>query len=724
VALGVKKGTFTWPTSTGTFDLAGTLSFVPKAVHLWTTGGQTSAGAVTNQSTRWSQGFGTYRGAAVQQCYTSNWATDGNTSAIYGQDTDDNAILTRMASDTTRDAVITLDSMDSDSVTLNCTDASASAVIVHYLVLGGDDISDAEAHFYRFGTSSPQDVTLGSGFGNPGDSGDPFLWFFAQSGVTASGGGISGIDWNNGFGVTRSDSERAFCLFGGDDGGGNMNVAIWAKDRALLGFTSAAGTADAEGDLNTSGHPTDGYELTWPDVPSLQRTVCALAIRGTFQAQIGRQATRTSTGDQDIAQSFSEELRACIFFGHSEPGSTSPITSGTSLGNIFVGATDLTTEGSSGFGDDDGLGFNNSALITSTTQAVQCYGHTGTENSITNLYSADVAENSTNVRLTYTTANGTAREFAYCFLYDASAGGTTFDQDVTANATSTATIQRQANKLVTANASSTATIQRLVSKALTATSTTTATVRKQVNKALTATTVTTTATINTVKVKIQALTATVTSTATMQRQVSKLVNATVTTLATVRKQISKALTATASSTATIATIKVKLQALTATVTSSATIQRQTNKLLNATATTLATIQKQVAKRITATVATTATIQALRVFLRTLTATVTTTATIRRSVSFTLSAAVTTTASVAKTIPKTLVATATSLASMIADWIPASFAALPPFRSTQFGRLRTRHRGSVAGSELGSLESEEAGTITTAQTGTLGEDTDG
>jgi hypothetical protein len=422
MALSVASGTFTWRTTTGDTVISGLTD--PKVIVLWTTGGQTAAGAVTNQSTRWSLGFGTFRGGAVQQNYVSNWMTDGNSTAIYGESLNTDAILRRMASDTTIDAEYDLTSMDSTSVTLNCPDASASAVIVHYLILGGDDITDAEAHQFALSTAAAtQDVTLSSGMGNPGD-GTGWLSLFAHGQRTATGTG--GSDINFGFGAAKSSTERAAFTWGANDGSGNMNCVIWAIDRAIVGVGSNQGV-NYEADLDTSGHPTDGYQLAFADQAEVAHLINAVAIRGNFQAQIGRQATRTSTGDQDIAQSFSEELRGCVFFGHSEPGSTSIITTGTSLGNVFVGATDLTTEGSAGFGDDDGLAFNNSALVTSTTQSVQCYGHTGTENSITNLYSADVAESSTNVRLTYTTANGTAREFAYLFLFDAPAAGQEFD---------------------------------------------------------------------------------------------------------------------------------------------------------------------------------------------------------------------------------------------------------------------------------------------------------
>jgi hypothetical protein len=419
VALTVVKGTFAWRTTTGDTVISGLTD--PKVIILWTTGGQTAAGVVTNQSTRWSLGFGTYRGGSVQQGYVSCWMTDANTSAIYGESTNTDAILRRMASDTTIDAEYDLVSMDSTSVTLNCPDASSQASLVHYLILGGSDITDAEAHAFAIATASAtQDISLGSGMGNPGD-GEGWLSLFSAVARTSTGTG--GGDIQFAIGAATSDTERAVTLWGGDDGGGNMNCALWQKARALVGFTGSVGTADYEADLASSGHPTDGYRLSFADQAASANRAIGVAIRGDFGATIGTQATRTTTGDQDIAAGFSETIRGALLFGHSEPGSTSPITSGTSLGNVFVGGTDLTTEGASGFGDDDGLGFNNSLLNTSTTQAAQCYGHTGSENGSSLKYAADASVSGTNLRLTYTTADGTAREFCYLILGDAPAGG-------------------------------------------------------------------------------------------------------------------------------------------------------------------------------------------------------------------------------------------------------------------------------------------------------------
>lgn len=159
---------------------------------------------------------------------------------------------------------------------------------------------------------------------------------------------------------------------------------------------------------------------------------------------------------------------------------------------------------------------------------------------------------------------------------------------------------------LTATATSTATIQKQANKALSATATTTATMVKQVNKPLSAT-ATTTATLAALKVIIKAITATATTTATLRVRVSKLLTATSTTSASVQKQANKVLTATATSTATLQALRVIVKAITATATTTTTVRVQVNKTVSATTTSSATAVKAVQKLVTATATTLASI---------------------------------------------------------------------------------------------------------------------
>lgn len=243
-----------------------------------------------------------------------------------------------------------------------------------------------------------------------------------------------------------------------------------------------------------------------------------------------------------------------------------------------------------------------------------------------------------------------------------------FLQDVTANATVSATLQKQVNKPVSTTVTSSATMVRQVGKVFSATVTSTASIVKQVGKSLTAT-VTVTASILAQKVKMQALTATVTTTATIVKQANKFLTATtVTSTASIVKRVNKNMSATVTLTATLAAIKVILRTLTATVTTTATMIRQARITLSSTVTLSASLVKQVGKRLTATVTSTATLSALKVILRTLSATVTVTATMTRRVGKTLSATATTTASLVKSVGKTLSGTVSTLASIVTAFI--------------------------------------------------------
>lgn len=186
------------------------------------------------------------------------------------------------------------------------------------------------------------------------------------------------------------------------------------------------------------------------------------------------------------------------------------------------------------------------------------------------------------------------------------AGGTTFTQALTANATATASIVKQVNKNVTANGTVTVTIQ------------------KQINKLLTAN-ATATATLQALKVILLTLTANATATASIRRQTNKNVRADATASATMQRQINKLLTANVSATASIQALKVVLLTLIANATATASIRKQVNKIVRADATSSASIRKTVQKTLLANATSTAIIN--KVIPLTLTAAATATASI-------------------------------------------------------------------------------------------------
>ena len=268
----------------------------------------------------------------------------------------------------------------------------------------------------------------------------------------------------------------------------------------------------------------------------------------------------------------------------------------------------------------------------------------------------------------------------------------TFNQALTATATTTAAIVNSVGKLLSASVTSSASILKSVGKTLSATASSTASIVKSAGKLMNATATTTATITNSVS---KALTATVTSTASIVADYVALI---IPPLAPLLMQLrlrpfgppvlaplaplppppsgtifNQALSATVTATAAIVNAVGKL--LSATVTTTASIVRSTGKLLSATATSTASIVQSVGKPLLATSTSTATI--VRSSGKTLSATATSTATMVRNVGKVLSATVTSTATLVNSVGKVLSATVTSTAAIIADYLALVIPPLAP-----------------------------------------------
>jgi hypothetical protein len=409
----IVKGTVTIPAATGA--LSKITCTDPKAIVLWGTY-QTAVGVTTTVDRRWEVGYGTYRGSVVQQCYGSCWGDDGATTSAYAESVNSSSLLRVPASAAATDFDIALTSMVSDGVNLTVTDAPTTGnIVLHYWIICGSEI-DAEAKLFALSTAvATQDVTLLSGMGNPGD-GNPWLSIFSKVQRTTAGLGAGDVGFSLGF---DNGTNSAATLWGGDTGVGNMVLGGWQKTgRSILGFTAAAGTADVEANIDSTGHPTDGFQLAYADQATIGCQVASLHIRG-LESVIGETTSRTTTGNQTIT--VGQTPLGAMFAGNCLDVKTTIDTAHASLGAQWIGGTDFTTEGCAGMLDDDALGFDNSILWHNTTQAVEMRGASGVENGNTLLAAADASISGTDVQLAYTTAPAAARGILHLIVY--SVGG-------------------------------------------------------------------------------------------------------------------------------------------------------------------------------------------------------------------------------------------------------------------------------------------------------------
>jgi hypothetical protein len=174
---------------------------------------------------------------------------------------------------------------NTDGFDLSILDAPSTDIIVHYLVLGGSDITAAKAGSFVTVNAATQDVTIDTGWGQPD--------FMSFAGYLGSGGGIGA---NMAFGFARSDQERMAAAYRSTDNAGTMNTGSVLQAKAHNPVHTSAGI-DVEFDLATKGAwPADGFRVAY-SIQSGTRRVFYLALKGGFQAKIGMADTIAPTDD-------------------------------------------------------------------------------------------------------------------------------------------------------------------------------------------------------------------------------------------------------------------------------------------------------------------------------------------------------------------------------------------------------------------------------------------
>ena len=149
MALLTKKGVITLPTTTQSVPVTG-VGFQPKALMLWTTG-ETATGFASGLKL----GFG-MAASSTQRVTTAIRAND-NVSPIVGvrRAMSNVCLIASLTSGGSLEMYTDFTSFDSDGFTLALTVASAgTAYKVHYLALGGSDITNVYVGKTLIGTST------------------------------------------------------------------------------------------------------------------------------------------------------------------------------------------------------------------------------------------------------------------------------------------------------------------------------------------------------------------------------------------------------------------------------------------------------------------------------------------------------------------------------------------------------------------------------------------
>jgi hypothetical protein len=345
MALVCEKGVITALAATGvqTYNLGSAFNGVePKFLICWAT--YDTADGLTDGDGIFSLGFGTRDGGASQNVGICMFSDDTPTASATVQGNFSDAVLKGVIADGTAvDYVATLDSFVTGTPSqfkLNWTDFPASAIKVHYLVLGGSSLTAARAGSVTTTTAvATQDVTINTGWGQP-----DALLLISSNWNTA---GITQTDAALGFGAATSDTDGRSTMFKEEDAANTMSLGS-LQGAFLMQWFTAAVAKDSDAKLAAKASwPVDGFRLSYADQAGFAWQNRYLALKGiTMKTGSG---TAPTAGSPPVAQTLTgtagATARAALVWTSGQIVSATAITTGTRHGQFSLGATDGTNEG-------------------------------------------------------------------------------------------------------------------------------------------------------------------------------------------------------------------------------------------------------------------------------------------------------------------------------------------------------------------------------------------
>jgi hypothetical protein len=438
VALEVAKGTLSIAAgATGAHSVTG-LAFQPKAViffgaHTNTTGSYVAdhdlmLGCATSSTQEW-----------VIQYSSNNQAA--NTVGSRGRSTSACIRGQINGASATIDFEADFTSMNSDGFTVNVSNGPTNALTIHYLALGGTDITNAKAGSFTIPTSGTPFSITDPGF-------QPDMALFAHSYADAA---------NPKFTIgAATGSSNAFTTHISENSG-SATVQAAATQRPNVLTFALTNSVSINADIGFSAFTATGFDLTGVDFPVAAETGFYLAIEGG-QWVCGRDTEGTAAAAKDTSLSFTPT--GLLLFG-SNRANNETFTAAADT-TLSIGASDGTNEGTVWGGNDDG---NTDSPAFKRNDVARAFWHATASTTVagppTTNNEADCAFATNKFTLTWTQA-GASREFVYV-AGGSSAGGPIEVDIVAATSTETAqalTVTKPIVKTLTA-ATSTETAQAL-----------------------------------------------------------------------------------------------------------------------------------------------------------------------------------------------------------------------------------------------------------------------
>lgn len=407
-AMNVKKGSFTTATATGNQQVTAVgLGAAGKAIIFFGTWNQTAAGTGATIWNWW--GFATsstsrgaywiYNGDNVAT--TDNARGSSTTKCIFQQDSVPN---TRLDAD-----FVSFDGTDGN-FTINWGTAPAAAYIVHYIVIGGADLTNQVVTQLTLNANTGNQ-SYAHGLGATPDFGI-FLTVNNTTG-TATTNATLGIGW------AVSTTKRGSISVNADNGVTMTAAMDWneiiANDRAMICLTNAASTLDVEMDFVS----WDSTNITFNQInaPTLNTLMLGLFLKGGQYDAGNFDKCTTANCTSSFTVAFAP--RGLMFMATPE-GSGANRTVVASAMETFGGASssDGTQEGATSSAAQDAVLNTNADERTVTDKAISILT---VGNPATVSYEADLTALGTTSSLNFTTGGTVAGMILWAAIGDAGA---------------------------------------------------------------------------------------------------------------------------------------------------------------------------------------------------------------------------------------------------------------------------------------------------------------
>ncbi len=391
-----KVGHFASATATGNQSVTG-IGFQPKAVIFWTQYEPDATIGTWNTDIRFSMGFASGSAAGEQRAigYGSDSGASSNTarSQISGVVSVINGTPTQLLK-------ATLVSLDSDGFTINWGTVQATAYRIHYMALGGSNLSAKVVEWAMPGTGGGNKAITGAGF-------QPQAAFMLGTNTTAA--------------VDTSGAAGVFVLGGFDGGGGDFALGMNSQDAQassnsmsrwrngpITSLSTSTGTEGYYGTLVSFDSDGCTINVTENTPPTADDRVFFLFLRGVgLKAGKFAKSTGAAPASQAITGLGFKPVAVQLYSLN-----TASMTDGTLVNSarLSVGATDGTAEEATFLSEED-----NQATMDLDSVAVsdKCIVINGANDAVADAVADISSMDSGGFTLSWSTNNATAHDIWY-----------------------------------------------------------------------------------------------------------------------------------------------------------------------------------------------------------------------------------------------------------------------------------------------------------------------